>query len=141
MSLRETFRRAVSLAVSDPKQFLRFCCVGLANTLVDFLLYAGLLLLGLSPYLCRAASWVGACLFSYLVNRSFTFRAGDTGFWPVARFLIVSTVSLGLGLVLLYVFKSMGCGDKLAFFLSLPFTMAANYLGYRFWAFRKLPGS
>lgn len=117
-------------------RFLKFCAVGLMNVLVDFLLYASLLALGVSPYVSRATSWCGSCLFSYLINRSWTFRAGDRGLWPLVRFCVVNLCSLGLGLVLLFFFKKMGCGDNAAFFLSLPFTMVTNYLGYRFWSFK-----
>lgn len=117
-------------------RFLKFCTVGLMNVLVDFLLYLSLLALGASPYVSRAASWCGSCLFSYLINRNWTFRAGDRGLWPLVRFGVVNACSLGLGLVLLFLFKKIGCGDSAAFFLSLPFTMATNYLGYRFWSFK-----
>lgn len=118
------------------RRFLKFCVVGAANVLVDFLLYSLLLLAGTSPYLSRTLSWCGACLFSYLVNRSWTFKAGDRGFKPLVRFSVVNVCSLCLGLLLLFLFKRLGCGDTSAFFLSLPFTTAANYIGYRFWSFR-----
>ena len=117
-------------------RFLKFCVVGLMNVLVDFLLYSGLLLLGVSPYVSRAVSWCGSCLFSYLINRRWTFKAGDRGIWPLVRFCVVNLCSLGFGLILLYLFKTLGCGDTAAFFLSLPFTMTTNFLGYRFWSFK-----
>ncbi len=119
-------------------RFLRFCCVGLANCLVDFASYSAGLWLGFSPYFSRSVSWVCGCLFSYLVNRRWTFHAGDTGFLPLLRFTVINASSLCLGLALLYLFKKLGAGDKAAFILSLPFTTAANYLGYRHWTFRLL---
>ena len=119
-------------------RFIRFCAVGAVNALVDFLLYSGMLWLALSPYPSRTASWVLACLFSYLVNKRWTFKAGDKGLLPLVRFGVVNACSLCLGLALLYVFKNFGCGDKVSFILSLPFTTAANYLGYRFWTFRSV---
>lgn len=119
-------------------RFVRFCLVGLANVLVDFLCYSFLLQLACSPYFARAASWTAACLFSYGVNRRWTFKAGDRGLMPLVRFSVVNACSLCFGLVLLYGFKTLGCGDKAAFILSLPFTTAANYCGYRFWTFRQV---
>jgi Predicted membrane protein len=119
-------------------RFARFCAVGIANALMDFFSYSALLWFAFSPYFARTASWVAACLFSYCVNRRWTFKAGDQGLMPLLRFGVVNVCSLCFGLVLLYVFKTLGCGDRLAFILSLPFTTATNYLGYRFWTFRQV---
>ncbi len=118
-------------------RFIKFCCVGAANCLVDFLVYLGLLYL-MPVYAARTLAWVAACLFSYLVNRRWTFRAGDTGLLPLLRFAVVNICTLGLGLALLYVFIRLGCGEVVAFFLCLPFTLTANFLGYRFWSFRDI---
>lgn len=118
-------------------RFLKFCAVGVANALVDFCCYSLLLLL-VSPYLSRSLSWAIACLFSYLVNRRWTFKAADRGLQPLVRFCVVNLCSLCFGLVLLYAYKHMGFGDKWAFILTLPLTTATNYLGYRFWTFRQL---
>lgn len=119
-------------------RFVRFCLVGLANSLVDFCAFSLSLWLGVIPGAARTVSWFVAGLFSYLVNRRWTFKAADTGAAPLARFAVVNAASLGLGVVLLYVFKSLGFGNQISFLLSLPFTTAANYLGYRFWTFRQI---
>lgn len=115
--------------------FIRFCCVGGLNFLVDFSVY-GLLSLFIPIYPARVGSWVAACLFSYLMNRRWTFKAADRGILPLLRFFSVNLASLVLGLGLLYLFTSLGCGRILAYLLTIPFTMLANYLGYRFWSFR-----
>lgn len=118
------------------RRFATFCLVGAANSVVDFCAFSLALWLGAAPYAARAASWGTACLFSYLVNRKWTFRAGDRGLAPLVRFCAVNAASLCLGVFLLYVFKGLGFGDRGSFLLSLPFTTAANYLGYRFWSFK-----
>ncbi len=117
-------------------QFVRFCCVGGLNFLVDFGVYC-LFSLFIPIYPSRMGSWVAACLFSYLMNRRWTFKAADQGFQPLLRFFSVNLVSLGLGIGLLYLFTSLGCGRIAAYLLTIPFTMLANYLGYRFWSFKK----
>ena len=119
-------------------QFIKFCLVGCANYLLDFLIYLLGLWLGISPFLARTGSWICACIFSYLVNRKWTFKARDTGFLPMLRFVLVNLVSLSLGLALLYLFKKFGCGNELAFLLSLPFTTLTNFFGYKFWTFRQV---
>ncbi len=125
---------AAALQRAGGTQFVRFCCVGAANFLVDFCAYLALAAI-MSIYPARALSWALACLFSYAVNRSWTFRAGTSGVLPVLRFFAVNLCSLGLGLLLLYAFTSLGCGKAPAFLLTIPFTLAANFLGYKLWVF------
>lgn len=129
--------RGVIVSKDEIRNFLKFCCVGAANCLVDFCVYLGLSYL-MPIYAARTLAWAVACLFSYQVNKSWTFKAQDKGFWPLLRFAVVNLCSLGLGLVLLYVFISLGSGKILAFFLCLPFTTLANFLGYRFWSFKHI---
>ena len=119
------------------RQFIKFCMVGCANYLLDFLIYLLGLWLGISPFIARTGSWVCACIFSYLVNRKWTFKAKDSGFLPMLRFVLVNLASLSLGLLLLYLFKKLGCANELAFLLTLPFTTLTNFLGYKFWTFRQ----
>lgn len=117
-------------------QFMKFCCVGFANVLVDFGVFhaTGLFL---PMYAARTLSWIVACLFSYAVNKHWTFRARDAGLLPLVRFGAVNLASLSLGLVLLCLFTRLGCSPTAAFLLSLPFTTVSNYLGYKLWGFRE----
>ncbi len=121
----------------ETSRFFRFCCVGATNCLVDYAVFMGLSLL-VPIYVARTLSWCTACLYSYLVNRRWTFRASDKGAAPLLRFTAVNTLSLGLGLTLLHLFTVLGCGPSAAFWLSLPFTTLANFLGYRFWSFKDI---
>lgn len=121
-------------------RFLRFSAVGAANTLVDFLTYSLGLWVGFSPYFSRILSNIVSCLFSFFVNKTWTFNASDKGVMPLIRFAAVNGSTLALGLFLLFVFKSSGFGNKAAYLLTIPFTMASNYLGYRLWAFREVGG-
>lgn len=119
-------------------KFIKFCLVGCANVGVDFIIYICGLAIGISPYPSRIISWIGACLFSYLLNRAWTFKAADRGLAPLIRYGLINIISLGLGLILLYLFITLGCGEKTAYLLALPFTTLANFIGYRFWAFKKI---
>ncbi len=118
-------------------QFIRFCCVGVANVLVDYGVYRALGFV-MPIYAARFLSWVVACLFSYAINRRWTFKARDKGLWPVVRFGVVNAASLALGLGLLYLFTGLGFGPTAAFWLTLPFTTVSNYLGYKLWSFREM---
>ncbi|MDR2161645.1 MAG: GtrA family protein [Desulfovibrio sp.] len=118
-------------------RLLKFSLVGLINCLVDYVLYLALSLF-FSLYISRTFSWMGSCLFSYLANRRWTFQARNAGTGSLIRFAAVNLGSLSLGIILLYLFLSIGWGRSGAYFLSLPFTMLTNYLGYRCWAFARI---
>jgi putative flippase GtrA len=118
---------------------LRFCCVGALNTAIAFCLYL-LFSAVMSLYLANALSWSLACLFSYFMNRAWTFRAADTGVSPLARFVLVNLCSLGLGLMTMYALVLLGAGRIGSYVFSLPVTMSASYLGYRFWSFKSVDG-
>jgi putative flippase GtrA len=71
-------------------EFIRFLVVGVINTLVGlsimFLLLHGA---GLSYWVSTfIGNTVGAGV-SYVLNRSFTFRSKEAGFWSVLRFVFV----------------------------------------------------
>ncbi|WP_027187355.1 GtrA family protein [Desulfovibrio cuneatus] len=118
-------------------QFVRFCCVGVANVLVDYGVYHALGFF-MPIYTARALSWIAGCLFSYTINRRWTFNARDKGLRPMVRFGVVNAASLCLGLGLLYLFTWLGCGPTVAFWLTLPFTTVSNYLGYKLWSFQEM---
>jgi putative flippase GtrA len=123
----------------DAGRVFRFCCVGVLNTALAFCLYL-ILSAFMSIYLANALSWGVICVFSYFMNRAWTFRATDTGFSPLARFVVVNLCSLGLGLVTMYTLVSFGSGRIWSYIFSLPVTITASYLGYRFWSFKKVDG-
>ena len=126
-------------AVKGAGRVFRFCCVGAANTGIAFCLYL-LFSMVMSIYPANALSWCLTCVFSYFVNRAWTFRATDTGALPLVRFLAVNACSLGLGLITMHCIASFGGGRIWSYVLSLPVTMTTSYLGYRFWSFRKVDG-
>ncbi len=123
--------------MKESVRFIKFCCVGVGNFLVDFVVYLGGSQI-MPIYPARCLAWGTACLFSYLVNRRWTFHAKDQGLMPLIRFAVVNAASLGLGLLLLRLFTGLGAGHILAYLLSLPFTIMTNFLGYRFWSFRAI---
>lgn len=80
-------------------QILRFALVGVLNTAIDFLLFALLFYLGHWPLLlANATGFIAAVANSYLLNRSWTFRAETPpNLADGMRFLIVATCGLALG--------------------------------------------
>ena len=114
---------------------IKFCCVGILNTVVAFFIF--LFLKNINIYLAFAISWSGACLFSYVLNKIWTFRATDTGLMPFIRFVIINICSMGLGIALMHFFISLGSGEIWSWILSLPIAMTTSYLGYSLWCFKQ----
>jgi len=117
----------------------KFCCVGVLSTGISFGAY---LVLSNIMNLCLAyaLSWIVACVCSYVMNKLWTFRATDTGLTPFIKFVTVNLCSLGLGLLAMYVLTSLGGGRIWSYIFSLPITMTASYLGYRYWSFKNIDG-
>jgi len=121
-------------------RMLRFCCVGVLNTGITSILYF-ISYQYISIYLAYAFSWIVACVCSYVMNKFWTFRATDTGVTPFIRFVVVNICSLGLGLILMRLFVSLGAGRIWSYVFSVTVTMMVSYLGYRFWSFKHVDGT
>jgi putative flippase GtrA len=120
----------------DPVQFLLFCCVGVANTLLDFLVY--LLSSGFLPLtVARMLSWIVACTFSYTVNKRWVFHHKAGGATPALRFGLVNLLSLLLGLIILNLLTHFGWGRFVAYAATLPVIALGNSFGYKLWSFKK----
>jgi putative flippase GtrA len=119
----------------DPAEFVRFCCVGVANTLLDFGVYflAGLLL---PPLPARTAAWICAVSFSYTLNKRRVFHARTGGALPFARFITVNVLGLFLGLAGMELLFRLGSGKFTAYAATLPAIALGNYFGYKLWSFR-----
>ncbi len=119
----------------DPLEFVQFCCVGFANTLVDFCVYLpASFLLPLSG--ARVLSWALACTFSYFGNKIWVFQAKSKGPAPLIRFATVNALGLALGLFAMELFIHLGWGRISAYAVTLPAIALGNYFGYKLWSFR-----
>jgi putative flippase GtrA len=120
----------------DPAEFLQFCAVGFVNTLLDFCVY--LLATRFLPlYASRTLSWAAACLFSYMLNKSWVFHSrtkhGTSGF----RFVVVNLIGLLFGISALEALAHFGLGSVSAYVLTLPVIALGNYFGYKLWSFKE----
>lgn len=74
--------------------FLRFCLVGITNTLVDVPIFLALHAAGLSILLANICSTSVALLVSLLLNARFTFRGRDLTPARVVLYIVVTLVGL-----------------------------------------------
>ena len=133
--------------------FFRFLIVGCINTLEGYGVMFGLYNLAgrhrwgdLGFWLSSAANYVIGSIVSYFLNKHFTFRNTEKGTKVVGRFILNITVCylLAYGLakpVVTWLLSNTGWSQQIQGNLamlggSVLFVML-NYLGQRFFAFRK----
>ena len=116
----------------------KFAVVGVANTLIDYGVFALLAqLLGVNVYLSQVISYSCGVLNSYVFNRSWTFKSQSRFFSPtLVRFLVLNLVMLAVSTGLLALLMQFGLGKLLAKAGSVAVTMVLSFLVNRLWVFR-----
>ena len=136
--------------IFDPT-FFRFIIVGCINTLVGYGVMFGLYnLAGLHTWgdrgywISSAANYVVGSIVSYVLNKHFTFRNREKGAGVVVRFILNITVCylLAYGLAKPLVTAVLGNAgedlrDAVAMLAGMVIFTGLNYLGQRFFAFKR----
>ncbi len=127
--------------------FFKFLLVGVSNTLLSaaimFLLYN---LAGLSTTLSSAAAFTAGAALSFFLNRSVTFHSNED-FW---RSAVKFTINVAVLWAVCYLFvqkwlsglllawgSTRVWADNVSMLLSMGVYTMLNYLGQRYFAFRK----
>jgi putative flippase GtrA len=120
---------------SVTQQFGRFVIVGLSNTAVSFVIYIGLLGLGVAYWLSGGIGFAAGAINGYLLNRRWTFASPDS--WRARiRYVLVQLAGLFGTAGLLWVFvSSVPIGRVPAYAVVLPVVTVATFLANRNWTF------
>ena len=125
---------------------VRFLAVGVLNTALSaalmFLLYEGV---HLGYWLSSAVSYAVGAAVSFFLNRRFTFQSGGSVFRSALRFaltvavcyLIAYSIAKPVVLWLCGGFLPADWAERAAMLFGMVLYTALNYLGQRFFAFRK----
>ena len=127
------------------KTMVKFLLVGVVNTLVGagtmFLLYN---LAHCSYWISSAANYVVGGIVSFFLNKYFTFQNKDWSWGQVGKFIVSVSVcyllAYGLAKPLtlhLLAEQSQSIQENVAMLVGMCLYTALNYLGQRFFAFRK----
>ena len=154
-------RQTNSQAKKNLVEIAKFALIGVANTLIDFLMFFVLFnLVGVNKNVAQICSMSIAMVHSYLWNRYWTFRkTGGVRIQEIWKFIVVNLVALGVTVLCLNLFYDLWHLERLAqwglevlripfvltdklgvFFckiLAVPFSLAVNYVGNRIWVFQK----
>lgn len=134
-------------------QFIKFSVVGVLNTLVDFAVLNLLMWLtniykGSWMILLNAISFTCAVLNSYLWNKYWTFgeKSKEKIAQEFSKFFLISVVGIILNTAIVYSVTTyippfFGLSAEpwanLAKVLATIISMCWNFIGYKFWAFKR----
>ncbi len=121
-------------------QFIKFSLVGVLNTAIHYgIFYVTYTYMGLYHLLASTLGFCVAVTNSYLINKHWTFKTrGANVHREFAKFIIVNliTLSINLGSMALLV-ERFDVDPRIAQLASIGLTLSINFLGNKFWTFRK----
>lgn len=129
---------ALGRIVSLARQFLAFFGVGIVAAIVHY----GLLVLLVEAFFYEPASAAGAGylaggLVSYVLNRSFTYRAGRGHLDALWRFAIVAAIGSGLTWLLMKAFTAwLGWHYLLLQIITTAIVLTWSFFAHKYWSFR-----
>jgi len=129
-----------NLVKQDVGQLLRFVVVGLFSTAVNYAVFA-LLLYGLHLHyqLASAAGFFAGLVAGFGFNKNWTYQEANKAtplLW--AKYVAVYGLSLLASLALLYgLVDRLGMDARLANLLGIVLTTCTNFIGTKFFVFRK----
>ena len=118
-------------------ELVRFLVVGLSAVATDFLVYFALVRLwpALPPNLAKGISFVTGALLSFVLNRSFVFRAKGQVRAQAPRFVILYGLTLALNTATHSLVFAHYQNHFLSWFLATAASTLGNYLGMKFAVF------
>lgn len=119
-------------------QLVRFGAVGASGYVVNLVIYAVLLKLGLHYRGAATGGWIGGVLNNFWWNRHWTFaaREGHAGFQAV-RFLVVSFLAFLVSLGILTLLVEAGVAKLPAQAIAIVAVTPLNFLGNKLWSFAR----
>jgi len=120
-------------------QLVRFGIVGAWGFVVNLAVYAFFVhTVGIDYHAAAVIAWLVAVANNFILNRHWTFDAGDgVVHFQAIRFLVVSLVAFGFSLLLLTIFvEAAGMPKVLAQALAVAASTPLNFLGNKLWSFK-----
>ena len=132
------------IAAFFDRQFLKFCGVGIINTLVGSgVMYALYNLAHCGYWFSSAMNYVVGSVVSYFLNKHFTFRSTTRSWREVLRFAVNIAACWFAAYVLalplaqaIFDMLSDTARDNIAMLFGMVIFTGLNYLGQRFFAFK-----
>jgi putative flippase GtrA len=120
-------------------QLVRFGIVGSVGFVVNLAVYALFVhSVGVDYHVAAVAAWLVAVANNFILNRHWTFDAGDgKAHFQAIRFFLVALLALGVSLLFLTTLVELAGFPKVpAQALAVAASMPFNFLGNKLWSFR-----
>lgn len=122
-------------------QFVRFCLVGVLNTLVDYgvFVFSYNVIMGRNEsldFLAIGLGWCSGVACSFICNSRWTFEQKKWSGKKIVLFIILNGILYGLTWLSCRLLGSFGIVEELAKLITLPFTTILNFLGNKLVIFR-----
>lgn len=157
-------RTAVFPQTADHRQFYRFAIVGCLNVMISFAVFvlcyevwpmarlildisesagawirgalAGHGILAVDAAVANVVGYVAGMVNSFLLNKTWTFRAQGNILQQMHRFFILNILGLLLSTLLIFVFVDLLDGPHLIVWtIATAIVMVLNFYGNKFWTF------
>jgi putative flippase GtrA len=124
---------------------MKFVMVGIINTLVGTtIMFVFYNVFHLNYWISSASNYIIGSLVSYLLNKNFTFRFREKGYYSLLRFIIniLTCCLLAYGIakpIMHWILSDFNkiIQENISMLLGMCLFVVFNYLGQRFFAFRK----
>ena len=113
----------------------RYAVIGASGVLLDTLLFVLLTGFGVIPVAATTMSTVAGIVNNYFLNTRYNFRT-TVNLVHLGRFLTVGVLGLAVAAGSLQLLITLGMASLPAKLVSLPGTLAAQFLANKYWTFR-----
>lgn len=127
------YKRIVEISFS---QFAKFITVGVLNTVVGYVIYAGLIISDFSTANALILTYVIAVPFNFLTTGKLVFDSKHLE--PLVRFILSYVVIFTINWVLLHLLINFGIGRLIAQAITLPFIAILSFLIFKYTVFRRV---
>ena len=124
------------------KEISVFVIVGILTVLIDFSVYQLLIwATNWGTHESKGAGFLAGTLFSYLTNRLWTFGATNSDHSSIWKFITLYgatlTINIGTNGLIIAVLTNINHHKLVAFILATGLSAFINFLGMKFYVFRK----
>lgn len=132
----EQGKRLKKLVQAEKGNVARFLVVGGCSTLLDFVLYRGLLELDLGTVPAKTCSMLVSMLLSFLLNRGWSFRKVNRHHeTQILRYVVCQAANLCVNVSVNYCLVTLTHNIYIGYVLATGIAMIVNFLLQRFWVF------
>nr|MBQ6241448.1 GtrA family protein [Lachnospiraceae bacterium] len=123
------------------RETVTYLIFGVLTTAVNFVVYDGLLRLGVNYLIANVIAWIAAVLFAYFTNKHFVFQSRDyhlrTVLPEMARFAAGRLITLGIEQALLYTGVDLLKGnERVIKLLAAVIVVILNYVFSKLFIFK-----